>query len=29
VPPAGAVAVVGAPSLAGGSGGPTRVLVLA
>jgi kynurenine formamidase len=29
VPPAGAVAIVGAPSLAGGSGGPTRVLALA
>jgi kynurenine formamidase len=29
VPPAGAVAIIGAPALAGGSGGPTRVLVLA
>jgi kynurenine formamidase len=28
VPPAGAVAVIGAPALAGGSGGPARVLVL-
>ena len=28
VPPAGAVALVGAPALAGGSGGPTRVLAL-
>jgi kynurenine formamidase len=28
VPPTGAVAVIGAPSLAGGSGGPTRVLAL-
>jgi kynurenine formamidase len=28
VPPAGAVAIVGAPALAGGSGGPTRVLGL-
>jgi kynurenine formamidase len=29
VPPRGAVAIVGAPALLGGSGGPTRVLVLA
>jgi kynurenine formamidase len=28
VPPSGAVAIVGAPALAGGSGGPTRVLVI-
>jgi kynurenine formamidase len=28
VPPSGAVAIVGAPALAGGSGGPTRVLAL-
>ncbi len=28
VPPVGAVAIVGAPALAGGSGGPTRVLAL-
>ncbi len=28
LPPVGAVAVVGAPTLAGGSGGPTRVLAL-
>jgi kynurenine formamidase len=28
VPPTGAVAIVGAPALAGGSGGPTRVLAL-
>ena len=28
VPPLGALAVVGAPALAGGSGGPTRVLAL-
>jgi kynurenine formamidase len=28
LPPAGAVAIVGAPALAGGSGGPTRVLAL-
>lgn len=28
LPPTGAVVVVGAPSLAGGSGGPTRVLAL-
>lgn len=28
LPPSGAVAVVGAPALAGGSGGPTRVLAL-
>jgi kynurenine formamidase len=28
VPPAGALAIVGAPALAGGSGGPTRVLAL-
>lgn len=28
LPPAGAVAVVGAPTFAGGSGGPTRVLAL-
>ena len=28
LPPTGAVAIVGAPALAGGSGGPTRVLAL-
>jgi kynurenine formamidase len=28
LPPSGAVAIVGAPALAGGSGGPTRVLAL-
>jgi kynurenine formamidase len=28
VPPSGAVVIVGAPALAGGSGGPTRVLAL-
>jgi kynurenine formamidase len=28
LPPSGAVVVVGAPSLAGGSGGPTRILAL-
>ena len=28
LPPTGAVAVIGAPALAGGSGGPTRVLAL-
>jgi kynurenine formamidase len=28
LPPAGAVAVIGAPALAGGSGGPTRILAL-
>jgi kynurenine formamidase len=28
VPPAGAVAVIGAPKLEGGSGGPTRILAL-
>ena len=28
LPPLGAVAIVGAPRLAGGSGGPTRVLAL-
>jgi hypothetical protein len=28
VPPTGAVAIVGAPALAGGSGGATRVLAL-
>jgi kynurenine formamidase len=28
LPPTGAVVVVGAPTFAGGSGGPTRVLAL-
>ena len=28
LPPSGAMAIVGAPALAGGSGGPTRVLAL-